>query len=68
MIGADTAERLFGRKYYGGDELRMHAALEEIANSGRSFLVAVRIDATGRVRALNDIPVPRRYAELFTPS
>jgi len=40
--------------------------LKEIANSGSSFLVAVRIDAVGRVRALNDIPVPRRYADLFT--
>jgi hypothetical protein len=66
VVGADTAERLFGAKYYGDDETRMHMALEEIANSGASFLVAVRIDAAGRVRALNDIPVPRRYAELFT--
>ena len=66
VVGADTAERLFGPKYYGDDEARMHMALEEIANSGSSFLVAVRIDAAGRVRALNDIPVPRRYADLFT--
>jgi hypothetical protein len=44
----------------------MHLALEEIASSGGSFLVAVRIDAAGRVRALNDIAVPRRYADLFT--
>src|SRR5215471_16556195 len=66
VVGADTAERLFGPKYYGDDELLMHAALEEIANSGSRFLVAVRIDAAGRVRALNDIPVPRRYADLFT--
>jgi hypothetical protein len=66
VVGADTAERLFGPKYYGDDEARMHAALEEIANSGSSFLVAVRIDAAGRVRALNDIPVPPRYADLFT--
>jgi hypothetical protein len=66
VVGADTAERLFGPKYYGDDEARMHDALEEIANSGGSFLVAVRIDAAGRVRALNDIPVPRRYADLFT--
>jgi Cytidylyltransferase-like len=66
VIGADTAERLVAPKYYGDDELRMHGALEEIANSGSSFLVAVRIDAVGRVRALNDIPVPRRYADLFT--
>ena len=66
VIGADTAERLVAPKYYGDDELRMHVALEEIANSGGSFLVAVRVDAAGRVRALNDIPVPRRYADLFT--
>jgi nicotinamide mononucleotide (NMN) deamidase PncC len=66
VVGADTAERLFGAKYYGDDEDRMHMALEEIANSGSSFLVAVRIDAAGRVRALNDIPMPRRYADLFT--
>src|SRR5690242_14302452 len=66
VIGADTAERLVAPKYYGNDEVRMHAALEEIANSGSSFLVAVRIDAVGRVRALNGIPVPRRYADLFT--
>jgi hypothetical protein len=66
VVGADTAERLFGPQYYGDDEARMHAALEEIANSGGSFLVAVRLDAAGRVRALADIPVPRRYTDLFT--
>jgi nicotinamide mononucleotide (NMN) deamidase PncC len=66
VVGADTVERLFVPKYYGDDEARMHDALDEIANSGSSFLVAVRIDAAGRVRALNDIAVPRRYADLFT--
>jgi Cytidylyltransferase-like len=66
VIGADTAERLVAPKYYGDDEVRMHVALEEIANSGSSFLVAVRIDAAARVRALSDIPVPRRYADLFS--
>jgi hypothetical protein len=40
-------------------------ALEEIASSGGSFLVAVRVDPAGRVRSLRDIPVPRRYADLF---
>lgn len=67
VIGADTAERLVARKYYGDDEERMHVALEEIARSGGSFLVAVRIDAGGRLRALSDILVPRRFADLFTP-
>jgi hypothetical protein len=66
VIGADTAERLVAPKYYGDEETRMHDALEEIGNSGGSFLVAVRIDAAARVRTLSDIAVPRRYAELFS--
>ena len=66
VIGADTAERLVAPKYYGGDEVRMHVALEEIGNAGGSFLVAARIDATARIRALSDIPIPRRYADLFS--
>jgi nicotinic acid mononucleotide adenylyltransferase len=66
VIGADTAARLVAPRYYGDDEVRMQVALEEMAQSGTSFLVAVRIDAAGRVRGLNDIPVPRRYADLFT--
>jgi len=66
VIGADTAERLVAPKYYGDDEGQMHLALEEIADAGSNFLVAVRIDAAGRVRSLNDVPVPRRYVDLFT--
>ena len=66
VIGADTAERLVAPRYYGGDEDRMHVALEEIANLGSEFLVAVRIDAAARLRGLGDISVPRRYAELFS--
>jgi hypothetical protein len=57
---------LFLAKYYGDDEDRMHRALEEIAHSGASFLVACRIDASGRVRSLTDIAVPRRYIDLFS--
>jgi hypothetical protein len=66
VIGADTAERLVAPKYYGDDELQMHFALEEIGQSGASFLVAVRIDAAARVRTLSDIAVPHRYADLFS--
>jgi nicotinic acid mononucleotide adenylyltransferase len=66
VIGADTAERLVAPKYYGDDELQMHVALEEIGNSGASFLVAVRIDIAARVRTLSDIQVPRRYTDLFS--
>jgi hypothetical protein len=66
VIGADTAERLIAPKYYGDDEARMHHGLDEIGNAGGRFLVAVRIDAAARVRALSDIPVPARYADLFS--
>ncbi len=66
VIGADTAERLVAPRYYGDDEARMHAALDEIAGSGCSFLVAVRTDAMGRLLPLSDISVPRRYVDLFT--
>jgi nicotinic acid mononucleotide adenylyltransferase len=65
VIGADTAERLVAPKYYGDDEARMHAALEEIADSGARFLVAGRVDAAGRLRTLTDIAVPPRYVDLF---
>jgi hypothetical protein len=66
VIGADTAARLIAPKYYGDDEDRMLIALEEIGSAGASFLVAVRIDGAGRVMALRDIAVPRRYGDLFT--
>lgn len=66
VIGADTAERVVAPRYYGDDEDRMHGALDEIGNSGGSFLVAVRSDGAGRLRALSDIAMPQRYADLFS--
>ena len=66
VIGADTAQRLVASKYYGDDETRMHSALEEIGSSGSTFLVAVRVDAAGRLCTLDDVPVPPRFADLFT--
>jgi nicotinamide mononucleotide (NMN) deamidase PncC len=65
VIGADTAERLVAPRYYGHDEDRLRDALEEIGGAGASFLVAVRVDAEGRLRALRDVAVPRRYVDLF---
>jgi len=66
VIGADTAERLVATRYYSGDEERMAAALQEIADRGCGFLVAVRIDGAGRVRSLADVAVPPRCGQLFT--
>jgi nicotinamide mononucleotide (NMN) deamidase PncC len=65
VIGADTAERLVAARYYGDSAERMGAALQEIADRGCSFLVAVRVDRAGRVRGLSDVAVPERFAGLF---
>lgn len=66
VIGADTAERLVATRYYGDDDERMAAALQEIADRSCCFLVAVRVDGGGRVRSLADVAVPQRFAHLFT--
>jgi Cytidylyltransferase-like len=66
VVGADTAERLVATRYYGDSDEKMAAALQEMADRGCRFLVAVRIDAGGRVRSLADVAVPPRFAPLFT--
>lgn len=65
VIGADTAERLVAARYYGDSVGRMHDALEEMAERGTRFLVAVRRDQGGRVHSLADADVPPRFAGLF---
>ena len=49
VVGADTAERLMATRYYG-DEARMNAALQEMADRGCRFLVAVRAPPPARPR------------------
>jgi Cytidylyltransferase-like len=66
VVGADTAERLVATRYYGDSHEQMAAALQEIADRGCRFLVAVRVDAGGRVRSLADVAVPPRLTQLFT--
>jgi nicotinamide mononucleotide (NMN) deamidase PncC len=66
VIGADTAERLVATRYYGDSPERMAAALQELADGGCSFLVAVRADSRGRVRSLANVAIPQRFAHLFT--
>jgi nicotinic acid mononucleotide adenylyltransferase len=66
VVGADTAERLVATRYYGDDEERMFAALQEIADRGCRFLVAVRTDAASHVHSLAGVAVPPRFAHLFT--
>jgi hypothetical protein len=66
VVGADTAERMVALRYYGGDEARLATALQEIADRGCRFMVAVRADSAGRVHSLTDVVVPPRFAGLFT--
>jgi nicotinamide mononucleotide (NMN) deamidase PncC len=66
VIGADTAERLVAPRYYGDSEAAMRAALDEMAERGARFLVAVRRDSAGRVHGLADAGVPPRFDGLFT--
>ncbi len=66
VIGADTVERLVAPRYYGDSEERMQAALEEMAGRGTRFLVAVRRDPAGRIRSLEDAPIPSRFGAMFT--
>jgi Cytidylyltransferase-like len=66
VVGADTAERLVATRYYGDRHEQMAAALQEMADSGCRFLVAVRVDEGGRVRSLADIAIPPRFTQLFS--
>jgi Cytidylyltransferase-like len=60
VVGADTAERLVATRYYGDSHEKMAEALQAMADRGCRFLVAVRVDAGGRVA------VPPRFTQLFT--
>jgi len=55
------------RKYYGDDEGSNADGASMKSQFRGSFLVAVRLDAAGRVRVLNDIPRPRYAISLRNP-
>lgn len=67
IIGYDTAVRLFLPKYYGDSEEQMVKALDEIQDSGCTFLVAGRKNENGTFCSLTDVSVPARYVALFRP-
>src|SRR5207247_5215776 len=43
VVGADTAERVVGAKYYGDDETRIHIAVEERGKCGCQRRVGVAL-------------------------
>ena len=65
VIGADTAPRVVDRKYYGGSEREMLAALEELSRAGCRFLVAGRSQSPGVFTSLGDVEIPMEYRHMF---
>jgi hypothetical protein len=67
VVGVDTAIRLVQPRYYQDSEERMIESLEAIRARGCRFLVAGRLDASGRFAALEDVAIPEQFREMFTP-
>jgi len=65
VVGADTALRIVTPKYYNNDVCTMIAALARIQTLGSHFLVACRVDASGKCLAKRDLPIPQAFVDLF---
>lgn len=65
VVGVDTAERIVDADYYGGAASAVDAALREMGDHACRFLVAGRIDSTGRFRTLADVAIPAAFVGLF---
>jgi nicotinic acid mononucleotide adenylyltransferase len=63
VVGADTAARILSPRYYR--DANLDAALNEIRSHGCRFLVAGRVDATGRFLSLDDLSPPLLHRDLF---
>jgi hypothetical protein len=64
-VGADTAARIIEPRYYGGRAADLAAALTELRRHGNHFLVACRVDASGRCLSLDDLEIPAEHRDLF---
>src|SRR2546425_2069266 len=67
VIGADTAERLVARRYYGGGGAQMHAGPGGMGDRGARFLVALRRGPGGGGRPFGRTPRPPRLSRPFSP-
>lgn len=65
IVGYDTAERILHPRYYQNSHENMLAALEEIRQHGCRFLVAGRVDPTGKFRHLTDLAIPNTCRDMF---
>jgi hypothetical protein len=67
VVGVDTAARVVSPRYYADSEERVAQALAAVRERGCSFLVAARVDGTGRLVTLADLAVPAAHRDLFRP-
>lgn len=67
VVGADTARRLVDPAYYGGSRAVMAETFEQLWAVGTRFLVAGRLDRSGRFETLEDLPIPAEWAANFRP-
>jgi hypothetical protein len=65
VVGCDTAARIVEPRYYGNDPARMAEALASIRAGGCRFLVAGRVDPSGRFVRCHDLPLPAEFRDLF---
>jgi hypothetical protein len=65
VVGADTATRIIAPRYYVS-ETALTAALQNIRAHNCRFLVAGRVDGSGKYLGLEDLAVPAEFRDLFT--
>jgi len=65
VIGADTAARIVEHRFYEHSADKMHEALACIRRQGCRFLVAGRLDASGRFLGRDDLALPEAARDLF---
>jgi hypothetical protein len=65
-VGVDVALRLVEPRYYDDNQDRMLEALATLEQHGCRILVAPRVDASGRLLTLDDVPLPAEYRPMFT--
>ena len=65
IVGADTAERVVQKRFYGNSEYACEVAMMQIRESGCRFLEAGRVDRMGRFMCLSELEIPPAYRDLF---
>ncbi len=66
-VGADTAERIVQPRFYGGSDDDLERAMNGLRERGCRFLVAGRVNAEGKFVDLDNLNIPQKYRDLFTP-